>query len=136
MPANQVISLACLLDSDIVIDFLRHRQYARILLEKWSRQGLLAISALTHLEVYQGIKANEEEATDAFLKGLVSIAMDVPIAQRAGNLLRELRRKGITLSIGDAIIAATALQANIPLLTNNIAHYPFNELKVIRGTSS
>jgi predicted nucleic acid-binding protein len=41
--------------------------------------------------------------------------------------------KALLESFGDAIIAATALQINAPLLTNNVEHYPFPNLKVIRG---
>jgi len=120
-------------DTDVAIDFLRERDYARKLLERWAGEGLLAISTLTHLEIYQGMKAGEEEATNAFLDGLISVAVDVPIARRAGRMLGELRSKGVTVGIADAIIGATALQLNAPLLTNNVEHYPFTDLKVLRG---
>jgi len=120
-------------DTDVVIDFLRRRDYALKLLENWAGEGLLAISTLTHLEIYQGMKAGEERATNTFLDGLVSVAVDIPIARRAGTMLGELRSKGITIGIADAIIAATALQFGSPLLTNNVEHYPFPNLNVIRG---
>jgi predicted nucleic acid-binding protein len=125
--------ISCLLDTDIVIDFLRRRNYARQLLERWSEEGLLAISTLTHLEVCQGMKKGEEVATNSFLDGLVTVVVDIPIARKAGNIIGEFRLRGITLSIGDAIIAATALHLNAPLLTNNIEHYPIADLKVVRG---
>jgi len=128
-----VKGISCLVDTDIAIDFLRRRDYAQKLLEHWAEEGLLAISTLTHLEIYQGMKAGEERATNAFLDGLVSVAVDVPIARRAGTMLGELRTKGTTIGIADAIIAATALQFDAPLLTNNVEHYPFPDLKVIRG---
>lgn len=134
MQSSQVKGISCLLDTDIVIDFLRRREYARKLLENWAGEGLLAISTLTHLEIYQGLKAGEEEGTNAFLDGLTSLAVDVPIARQAGRMLGELRSKGVTVGIADAIIAATALQFGTPLLTNNIEHYPFPNLKVIRGS--
>jgi predicted nucleic acid-binding protein len=79
------------------------------------------------------MRAGEEEATNAFLDGLVSVAVDVPIARRAGAVLGELRSKGVIVGIADAIIGATALQLNAPLLTNNVGHYPFADLKVLRG---
>jgi predicted nucleic acid-binding protein len=133
LQSSRIKNIACLVDTDIAIDFLRRREYARELLERWAEEGLLVISTLTHLEIYQGIKAGEEEATNTFLDGLMSVAVDVPIARRAGTMLGELRTKGTTIGIADAIIAATALQLNAPLLTNNVEHYPFPELKVIRG---
>jgi predicted nucleic acid-binding protein len=131
--SSRVKGISCLVDTDIAIDFLRRRDYARKLLESWAGEGLMAISTLTHLEVYQGMKAGEESDTNAFLGGLVSVAVDIPIARQAGTMLGELRSKGMTIGIADAIIAATALQFGAPLLTNNIEHYPFPNLKVIRG---
>ena len=133
MQSSRVKGISCLLDTDIVIDFLRRRDYARKLLENWAGEGLLAISTLTHLEIYQGMKAGEEEATNTFLDGLTSVTVDVPIARWAGRMLGELRSKGVTAGIADSIIAATALQLGAPLLTNNVEHYPFSDLKVIKG---
>jgi len=133
LQSSRIRNIACLVDTDVAIDFLRRREYAKELLERWAEEGLLVISTLTHLEIYQGIKASEEEATNTFLDGLMSIAVDVPIARRAGTMLGELRSKGMTVGIADAIIAATALQFGAPLLTNNVEHYPFPDLKVIRG---
>jgi len=128
--------VSCLVDTDIAIDFLRRREYAKKLLGHWAEDGLLAISALTHLEIYQGIKSGEEIATDAFLDGLVSIDVDISIARMAGKMLGNLRSKGKTIGIADAIIAATALHLDVPLVTNNIGHYPFPDLRVIRGTAA
>ena len=133
MQSSRVKGISCLVDTDIAIDFLRRRDYAHKLLEHWVEEGLLAISTLTHLEIYQGMKAGEDRATNAFLDGLVSVAVDIPIARRAGTMLGELRATGATIGIADAIIAATALQFGTPLLTNNVEHYPFPDLKVIRG---
>jgi predicted nucleic acid-binding protein len=132
---NRIRRLSCVLDTDIVIDFLRQRNYARLLLADWAGRGLLAISTLTHLEVYQGMKRGEEDATNRFLDGLVSLAVDISIARRAGKILGELRPKGITIGMGDAIIAATALEHQVPVLTNNISHCVQPGLKIIRGLS-
>lgn len=127
------MTISCLIDTDIVIDYLRRHEYARELLERFSREGMLAISVITHLEVYQGIRPGEEERTNAFLDGFVSMPVDVPLARRAGKLLSELRSRGITVGMGDAIIGATALSLNLPLLTNNTQHYPFLGLKLVKG---
>jgi predicted nucleic acid-binding protein len=133
MQSSQVKGISCLIDTDIAIDYLRRRDYAQKLLEYWAGEGLLAISTLTHLEIYQGMKTGEEGATNAFLDGLISVVVDIPIARRAGSMLGELHSKGMTIGIADAIIAATALHFGAPLLTNNLEHYPFPNLKVIRG---
>ena len=133
MQSSRVKGISCLVDTDVAIDFLRRCEYAQKLLENWAGEGLLAVSTLTHLEIYQGMKPGEEGATNAFLNGLISVVVDIPIARRAGIMLGGLRSKGMTIGIADAIIAATALQFGAPLLTNNVEHYPFPNLKVIRG---
>ena len=125
--------ISCIVDTDIAIDFLRKRRYAGQLLNRWADEGLLAVSVLTHLEIYQGMQPGEEVNTDAFLDGLVSIVVDSPVARQAGAMLGVLRSKGITIGMADAIIAATALRLGVPILTNNVDHYPFSGLKVIRG---
>ena len=133
MQNSRVKGISCLIDTDIAIDYLRQRDYAQKLLENWTGDGLLAISTLTHLEIYQGMKTDEDDATNAFLDGLISVVVDIPIARRAGSMLGEFRSKEMTIGIADAIIAATALHFGVPLLTNNVEHYPFPNLKVIRG---
>jgi len=134
--SSRVKGIACVLDTDIIIDFLRRRVYARKLLEDWAGVGLLAISALTHLEVYQGMKSGEQERTDVFLDGLTSVPVDIAISRQAGRMLGGLRSRGITVGIVDSIIAATALQIGVPLLTNNTEHYPFPDLQIIRGLAA
>jgi predicted nucleic acid-binding protein len=131
--SSKAKGISCLLDTDIAIDFLRRRGYARKVLERWAGEGLLAISTLTQLEIYQGMKTIEEQATNAFLDGLISIAVDIAIARRAGSILEENRARGVTVGMADALIAATALQLSVPLLTNNVEHYPFTGLEVVRG---
>ena len=44
MRAGEFQGVSRLLDSDIVIDYLRRHDYAKELLDRWSRQGLLAAS--------------------------------------------------------------------------------------------
>ena len=120
-------------DTNIVIDVLRKRAYARDLLEKWTARGFVAISTLTQLEIYQGIRPGEEAATGIFLDGLISIPVDVPIARQAGVLIQEQRVQRMTSHITDAIIAATALQKSVPLVTNNVRHFSFPNLNVVEG---
>ena len=62
MRSSRVKGISCLVDTDVAIDFLRRREYAQKLLENWAEEGLLAISTLTHLEIYQGMETGEEGA--------------------------------------------------------------------------
>ena len=136
MPSNESRYISCLLDTDVIIDFLRGRAYARERLEGLAEDGLLAISTLTHLEVFHGMRTSEENVTSDFLDGLTSIEVNVSIARTAGRFLNGLRSRGVTIGIVDAVIAATAQELEVPLVTNNINHYPFPNLKLIRGIES
>ena len=128
--------VSCLVDTDVCIDFLREREYARTLLRKWLAKGLLSISAVTHLEIYAGMRKDEESVTGAFLDLLVTIPVDEMIARSAGNIIRHLKSKGFTMSPIDSVIAASALFVNVPLVTNNISDYPIAEISglvVVKG---
>lgn len=133
MESSRPLRISCLLDTDIGIDFLNRRKYAGEVLQQWSAEGLVAVSTITHLEICRGMRPDEEKRTTAFLDRLFSVPVDVPIARKAGVLLGEVRRQGRTIGIADAIIGATALGLGVPLLTNNVEHYAFFGLKVVRG---
>jgi len=133
LKAKTYPGVVCLVDTDIIIDYLRRREYALELLTRWAEGGLLAVSGITHFEVFAGMKIGEEPATSAFLDGIVSVAIDVPIARHAGEMSGRLRAKGMTVGMADCIIAASAILLSVPLLTNNVAHYPFSGLELVRG---
>lgn len=133
MPNSMTEGIVCLVDTDIIIDFLRHKEYALNLFEHWSNTGLMAISTLTYLEIYHGIRTGEEESTNTFLSSLTPISIDVAIARQAGKILGRLQAKGLTIGIADAIIASSALFLNVPLLTNNVEHYTLDGLRLVPG---
>jgi len=129
--------ISCLVDTDVCIDYLRKREYARTLFCKWMEKGLLSISAITHLEIYAGMRKGEESATAEFLDNMVTVPVDESIACSAGNIISHLKSKGLTMSPMDSIIAASALFTNVTLITNNIDDYPVSEISglvVLKGT--
>ncbi|MBN1376523.1 MAG: PIN domain-containing protein [Dehalococcoidia bacterium] len=137
MRSEADLVVSCLVDTDVCIDFLRKKEYARKLLHGWLSRGLLSVSAITHLEIYAGILRSEEQATGVFLDSMVTMPVDKDIARSAGNIIRHLKSRGLTISPSDAIIAASALYSNVPLVTNNISDYPVSEISgliVIKGT--
>ena len=48
--------------------------------------------------------------------------------RRAGRLRFDYARQGITLSLGDMLIAATALEHGLTLITQNQKHFPLPDL--------
>jgi predicted nucleic acid-binding protein len=120
-----------LLDTSVIIDALNNKRGRRALLLELLNDGhLLACCPINVTEVYAGMRPKEEAATGAFLDSLHYFAITAPTARSAGELKREHRRKGITLNLGDVIIAAVALSNQLILLTDNVKHFPMRDLSL------
>jgi len=113
-----------LLDSDVVIWLLRGRQKVVEHVEKLAGRGQLLVSAITRAEVASGMRADEERATLRLLDGLTTVPVSGDIADHAGKMRCALRKRGITVHLPDAIIAATAADLDAELHTCNPKHYP------------
>ena len=117
-----------LLDSDLVIWHLRGQASAVDVILGLTRRGRLGLSAITRAEVLLGMRESERKATLLFLDACETLSVTAATADLAGEIVRGFRTQGMTLSLPDALIAATALIASIPLYTCNPRHYPTPEL--------
>jgi predicted nucleic acid-binding protein len=117
-----------LLDSDLVIWHLRGRASIVELVLSLARKGRLALSAISRAEVLLGMRDSERDLTLLFLDNCETLPVTTATADRAGEIIRGFRARGVTLSLPDALIGATALLASIPLYTCNPKHYPMTDL--------
>jgi predicted nucleic acid-binding protein len=118
-----------LLDTNVLIQVLRGRDAHS--LESLVEQGhLLASCAVTVAEIYAGMNPKEETPTRAFVESLEYLPITLHIAEQAGLLKRDYARRGRTLSIADAMIAAVALANNCTLITGNARDFPMRGLAV------
>nr|HID13044.1 type II toxin-antitoxin system VapC family toxin [Anaerolineae bacterium] len=108
-----------LLDTGVLIRQMRGRKSVLRLVRGVTRLGRVAISPVTHLELCAGLRPHEDYAARKLLRRFQTIPVDADIGWRAGQLIRQQRAKGHALSIPDAIIAATALQHGLTLVTFN-----------------
>ena len=121
-----------LLDTDILIDFLRGREEARAFMGRYEAAAeppLISVVSVT--ELWAGMRHGEERATSALLSALRKIPLSEEIAFAAGNMLRTYRRSHGT-ELGDALIASTAVELSATLITRNVKHYPMPTVKVLR----
>ncbi len=118
-----------LLDSGIVILALRRNARALDLIPLDSDDPP-CVSVVTRTEILAGMRPHEETRTLELLDALSTLAVGPSIADRAGRLIYEYARKGIQFSVADALIAATALDHQLVLVTTNKDHFPVPELKV------
>jgi predicted nucleic acid-binding protein len=118
-----------LLDTSVIIDALNNKRNRRGLLLDLLRQGhLLACCPINVAEVYAGLRPKEETATEEFLRTLEYYHITWPVARMAGLLKRDHHRKGVTLTIADATIAAVAMVHELTLLTDNAKDFPMKEI--------
>jgi predicted nucleic acid-binding protein len=121
-----------LLDSSVIIDALNDRKGRRELLAKLSeREILLACCAVSVTELYMGIRPTEEVRTNQFLRRLEFFPITWEVAKLAGDLFRQWRQKGRTLGLADVTIAAVAIAHGLPLVTDNVKHFPMSELEIV-----
>lgn len=85
------------------------------------------ISAVTVTEVVAGWhKRQREDRIQWFfaeMAGAEVLVLDRQGAEIAGRIYADLERTGQPIGLADAMIAATALQHNLTLVTGNISHY-------------
>ena len=119
-----------LLDCNVLIQHLRGHGATTDLLTRSALSGSLGIAAICRTDVIAGMRDKERAATLRFLDALACYPLDAFVADRAGELIRHCRGRGITLDVPDAIIAATALEHGLVLLTYNAHHFPTPKLKL------
>lgn len=117
-----------LLDTNVLILHLRDHPDMTALLTGWSDTHVLNISMVTRTEVLAGMHPHEEPRTMELLDSLTGLGVDEAIADRASRLIYQYARRGVQFSFADALIAATALQHNLTLVTTNAKHFPIPEL--------
>jgi predicted nucleic acid-binding protein len=115
--------LTYLLDTNVLIMALRGRTMALDLLEQYRVHDSAGISVTTRTEILAGMRSHEEHLTMELLASLLNLSVTADVADRAGRLIYTAARKGIQTSFPDALIAATALEHGIIVVTTNAAHF-------------
>ncbi len=116
--------MSALVDTSILIDYLRGDAGAAVLLERERAVGALHASEITRLEVLAGMRAPEEDQTRSLLATLLWHPVDAEVAEEAGALGRNWLPIRPTIDGADLAIAATAILIGARLLTRNVRHFP------------
>ncbi len=124
--------MTILLDTSVIIDALRFQRGRReFLKQRNDADDKLTCSVMTVAEIYAGMMPSEAKATEEFFQGLECIEVTQEIACKAGSLKYEWARKGRTIGITDAIIAAVALSFDLTLATDNSKDFPMPDIRLL-----
>ncbi len=117
-----------LVDSSVIIDYLRHRKSAIEYIGALTSRPKVSVASI--LELYMGARSRLEEiAIEDLLAASDILPVTLEIARAAGQIMKHYGRAN-GLDDLDAIIAATAEHHGLELATLNVKHFPmFAKLK-------
>ena len=117
-----------LLDTDVLVEYLRGRKEAVEYLEGLASD--LYVSVISIAELFAGVRGDEEER---WLRQFLLAFDAVPVTEKVARM-RGLYRRDYGPSHGtglaDALIAATTLESGAKLASFNRRHYPMGETTV------
>jgi tRNA(fMet)-specific endonuclease VapC len=121
------MTITHLIDTDWVVHYLNGHRDIVARLDVLKHQGL-GLSVVTLGELYEGVyysrdPEGDERGLHDFLQGVSLFSLDEETAKLFGRQRGKLRADGMIIGDSDIWIAATALQYNLVLLTNNRRHF-------------
>jgi tRNA(fMet)-specific endonuclease VapC len=116
-----------LLDTDICIYWLRGNAKIREHLVVVGPQSV-AVSTITLAELRYGAACSaraedNHNAIDDFVSGLTILELTTGVARQFGGIKALLRAQGNLIEDFDLLLAATAIEYDLTLVTNNTAHF-------------
>ena len=137
-----------LLDTNCISEITRVQPEPRVL--EWLRvadESLLHLSVLTLGEIRKGIAGLPQSARRSQLESWLEVDLQarfsgrvVPIsaaiADRWGILAAESKRKGKPLAVIDGLLAATALQFNLTIVSRNVNDFAQTRVPVVNPWES
>lgn len=118
-----------MLDSTVLIDFLRGRPAVGRVAELREYGDVPATTAINVEEVVRGLREREVAAARRLFTGLVVLPVEVRAGWQAGVWRREFAARGVTLWQADCLLAATALVHRATLVTGNPKDFPMVEVE-------
>ncbi|MGH9461159.1 MAG: type II toxin-antitoxin system VapC family toxin [Vicinamibacteria bacterium] len=122
-------------DSDVLIDALRGRKPAMARVANELEKAALGTTTITVFELLSGAKtAASRRKIQKLLAAMRIFGLDQRAAEAAAAVRQELEAKGISIGMGDYLIAGICLVHSATLLTRNSSYFErVPRLQVRRG---
>jgi tRNA(fMet)-specific endonuclease VapC len=111
------------LDSDVLIDYLRGAGPGRDLVRTLIQGVGYRVTAVTAFELALGRSYRENPRPVHALLAAPVLTLTRKAGLRGGALLGELRRSGEAIDVRDALQAGICLETDTILVTRNISHF-------------
>lgn len=119
------MSRPVLLDTDVLIDFLRGYDKAASFVNV--NLDRIILSSIVVAELYAGVRGGKDDTEQAVLENFLSLFRVVPVSgdiAKLGGLYKRDYGRSHGVGLADAIVAATAALEDAELRTLNVKHYP------------
>lgn len=121
-----------LVDTNLIIEHSKDIPRSVELLRKLKEQNDLFCSVISITEFRVGLTKNVEWQIKKLEETYIPLDVTSKIAELAGEYLQKYIPKVLKFDISDAIIAATAIENKLILVTRNLKHFPMPEIKIAK----
>jgi tRNA(fMet)-specific endonuclease VapC len=122
---------AYLLDTTALVGFSKKREPVLSRLRQMMATELVAVCPVVVAEFYSGLAPEERSDWDVFFASLDFWDHSDSVARRAGRFRYDYASRGQAISVADALVAATALEHDATILTDNVSDYPMPGVRVL-----
>ena len=143
LPQDRTMSLRYLLDTCVLSEFVKPRPERRVV--SWLNSmepEQVFLSAVTIGEIQYGISSRPLSKRRTELELWLSVSLPEQFAGRVlsldadtfvawGQMMARQRRKGEPMAVMDSLIAATALQHKMVLVTRNVSDFKSTDVNVL-----
>jgi len=117
-----------LLDTNILAAFLKGNQKVVNKVSNYlDKFPILTISVITYYEILRGLKAINSTSKLTTFQKLIEKSEIEDISKdtmdRASDIYANLRKQGTLIEDADILLAATAMEKGVVLITDNTAHF-------------
>ncbi len=113
-----------LVDADVWIDFYCGASPGAAAVERLLLHGSAGLSVVTLYELLCGAQRDQQvEQLEDLERVVRPLPLSAEAARRAASEYRRLRRSGQLIGNEDLLLAASALELGVPVLTRNRSHF-------------